>query len=146
MLISILAKTLSKLLIHVYVLSVVKTRSQRHCDTGCFRKSVHQMWILKICQSTYNQGLFLAIASRHLISLTFTQLFLTQAKTQIKIIDSTLFHKKNGQRIQKYLVLGRNANLCCVIFTIARRFVCFQFGHCVVYHSRILITSFVYSG
>ena len=69
-------KPFSKLL--SCILSVVKAGFHSCCDTSYSRGGVNQMWILKICRSTYNLNpSHPAIALKHVTSLPSTQLFPT---------------------------------------------------------------------
>lgn len=103
-------KPLSKLL--TTILTAIKTGLQKYYDTCYSRNGINQMWILKNSKElieTLSSGSisFCNSIKTFDFSTLYTTLPHSKLKSRLKDLIHRCFHKKNGDRRYKYLVLGR---------------------------------------
>ena len=116
-----LQKVLSKLL--TCIISAVKAGHQSYSDSSYSRGSVNQTWVLNTSKDLleYIQSRFLS-SCNSIKAFDFSTLYTTipypKQKENLKELVQLCFSKTNGQRIYKYLVLGRNRSYFVTTITV----------------------------
>ena len=100
------------------LLTRIKQGLQKYCETAYSRSGINQMWILKNSKELLDH---LKSQNFNLItnikSFDFSTLYTTiphqKLKSRLASIIRNSFLHKNGNRIYKYFVLGREGTLFC---------------------------------